>query len=179
MMHAAMLAGASALMLLWRPCRSREGRMPRSAVAMLLLSAVGLWAGLLALVVHLLADPGAGLVAACGQAWQALRGGALSWPVGVAAAWLVVFPIRAAVRVGGRWRDAGRLRHRLDAGGRPLVGHPRTAVVGDLGTPAVTVGILRPLVAIDAAFWSGASPLERRVVLAHEHAHRRGAHGLL
>ncbi len=49
----------------------------------------------------------------------------------------------------------------------------------NLGTPAVTVGSLRPVVAIDAAFWSGASAVERRVVLTHEHTHRRGAHGLL
>jgi hypothetical protein len=37
-----------------------------------------------------------------------------------------------------------------------------------LGTTAVTVGVLRPIIAVDAAFWTAATPLERAVVLVHE-----------
>jgi len=96
MMHAVMLTGASAFMLLWRPCRSREGRMPRSAVAMLLLAAAGLWAGSFALVLHVMAGSPMGLVEACGQAWRLLAGGSLpAWRLGVAGAWVLVFPVRA------------------------------------------------------------------------------------
>ncbi|HUG85168.1 MAG TPA: hypothetical protein VMM13_11415 [Euzebya sp.] len=195
MMDAAMLMGMGLVMLVWRPCRHREGRAPRAAVAMLLLSAAAVWLGSFGLVVGLVAESagwGGGLVAACGAVWSAVLAGGLGWwQSGLLVAWIVALPARGLWRAGRDLAAAHRLLRQLRPVATGLVGRQHTAsqgpvrlrraglVVPGLTTPALTLGLLRPVVVVDAAFWAGAEPSERSVVLAHEEAHRRGHHGLV
>jgi hypothetical protein len=48
-----------------------------------------------------------------------------------------------------------------------------------LSTTAITLGTLWPLIVVDEDFWRTSSPLQRRVVVAHEDGHRRGRHGVI
>ena len=69
MAHGAMLLLSGLVMVAWRPCRSREGRAPRVAIALLLLSAATIWLGSFSLAVALAAGDAAGGLEACGVVW--------------------------------------------------------------------------------------------------------------
>lgn len=172
------LLASGIVMGIWRPCRRFEGRAPRFAVALLLLSAASVWVGGFAVAVEFAARSGDALTA-CGVVWQQLLAGQLEWwrtlPL---AAWFVLFPVRACAEL---------LRHQIrnsvvakaaSQAGVPLSGFDAVAVHA-LGTPAVTVGLLNPRVVVDAQFWRDATPLDRAVVMAHERSHVRGRHALI
>ena len=189
MIHAAMLTAMGLAVLLWRPCRNLEGRAPRLAVAMLLLSAASVWVGSFGLVVATIARTsgaaGGGLVAACGAVWQELLSGGLGpWQSVLLIAWVVALPVRGLWCVGQDVIAGRRLLRRAEAAATPLPGTgPRARqpvlVIPCLGTPAVSLGLLRPVVLVDAHFWAAADAAERGVVLAHETAHARGRHGIV
>lgn len=193
MIHAAMLTAMGLAMLAWRPCRDLEARAPRAAVTMLLLSTAAVWVGSLGLVVQAIADaagPAGTLVAACGTVLRDLLTGGLGWwQSSLLLAWVVLLPGRGLWCVAKDLIGSRRLLRRVrtapavTAVTADVVGAThrprRVAVVDDLGTPAVTVGLLRPVVAVDAVFWADADATERSVVLAHEQSHQRGRHGLL
>ncbi len=184
-----MLTAMGAAVLVWRPCRNLEGRAPRLAVAMLLVSAASVWLGSFGLVVAVISrTSGAaagGLVAACGAVWQELLSGGLGlWQSGLLLTWMVALPVRGLWCV-GRDAMAGRaLQRRMRPAATPLPGIDSRArehvlVTPGLGTPAVSLGLLRPVVMIDADFWAEADATERSVVLIHETAHAHGRHGIV
>ncbi len=176
MTHAVMLLASGIAMIVWRPCRSREARAPRLAVAMLLLSAASVWVATFWLAVVAAAGQVGDPLRACGLLWQQLLGGQVSWARSLPLlAWLTVFGGRAAVTVVARRWAAVPLRESLAGGTDKGV----FAVVADLGTPAVTVGLLRPRVLVDAAFFARAKDAELRVVVDHELAHVRGRHAFV
>ena len=182
-MHAVMLLAMGLVMLQWRLCRTREGRAPRAAIALLVISAAAVWVGSFGVVVTAIAGQKAGLLAACGAVWSKLFLGRVGvWQSIVLLAWVLALPAR------GVWVTARSITtsHGLLHGLRPLatgqaqvVGTAEGLLVPGLTTPAVTLGLLRPAVLIDAGFWYSATPIERAVVLVHEDAHRRGRHGLV
>ncbi len=193
MIHAAMLTAMGLAMLAWRPCRDLEARAPRAAVTILLLSTAAVWVGSLGLVVQVITDaagPAGTLVAACGTVLRDLLTGGLGWwQSSLLLAWVVLLPGRGLWCVANDLIGSRRLLRRVRMApavttDTPAAGATRRSrrlavVVDDLGTPAVTVGLLRPMVVVDAAFWADADPTERSVVLAHEQSHQRGRHGVV
>ena len=186
-----MLTAMGLGVLAWRPCRDREARAPRLAIAMLLSAAAAVWVGSFALVAQVLTGAtGSGntFLAACGGVLVSLMSGALApWQSALLVAWFVLLPGRAAWRVGADLLIAHRtLRRRGTAvepvvgadGSRPRLFHRVVSIAG-LGTPAVTLGVWRPVVAVDAGFWARAGAVERSVILTHECAHQDGRHGLV
>lgn len=163
------------------PSRLHAARTPRNAVLLLLTAAAAVWVGSFGVVVALVSGVDDHVLTACGHVWRALVSGQLGWPHALlSAAWFVFFPVRGAWSVARRVRDARTLLRRLMFAARPLPDAPAHAfLVPALSTPAVTLGTRRPKVFIDEDFWHGASPLERRVVLAHEAGHCRGRHALV
>ncbi|MDQ3451561.1 MAG: hypothetical protein M3493_02475 [Actinomycetota bacterium] len=179
-MHAVMLLVSGAAMLAWRPCRDAEGRTPRAALAMLLGGAASVWAGSLGLVVGVVTGQLGDPVAACGVLWTHLVAGGLGWwRTAVLVAWLFALPGQAVFTVVPAIVTTRRVRSRLTRLGTGLADHPHMVAVPELGTTAVTVGLLRPLIAVDTAFWSQATPLQQAIVVAHEGAHRRYHHSLV
>ncbi|MDP8970945.1 MAG: M56 family metallopeptidase [Actinomycetota bacterium] len=178
---AAALLAAGTGVLAWRPWRDLGGARPRLVIAVILSAAAAVWTGSLGLVVVALSGERAGLVLACEALWRKLVAGQLTWwQWGLAGLWVGTFPGRAMVTVAASTRRIRGVRGRLRGIACPLPGGKGPAVlVPGLATPAVTVGALRPQVLIDEAFWRRSSPHERSVVLAHEHAHRRGRHGVV
>lgn len=170
-------------MLQWRPCRTREGRAPRAAIVLLLVSAAAVWVGSFGLVVMAIAGPGGGVLAACGAVWRKLfLGGVGLWDSVILLTWLLALPVRGLWVTARRITSSRRVLHKL----RPLAtDSARTEAGGEallvpgLTTPAVTLGLVRPVVLVDATFWSSATSTERAVVLNHEDGHRRGRHGLV
>ncbi len=189
MLHVMMLTAMGLAMLVWRPCRRLEGRAPRLAVTMLLLSAASVWLGSFGLVVEVIARAsgaaGGGLVAACGAVWQELLSGGLGvWQSVLLISWGMALPVRGLSRVGRDVMAGRRLLRRVQPTATPLsaVGPPAgrpVMVIPGLGTPAVSLGLLRPVVVVDAAFWADADAAERSVVMTHEIAHARGRHGIV
>lgn len=184
-MHAAMTLAMGVAFLAWRPCRDRGAHAPRTAIAMLLLSMMMVWAGSLSLLVLTIAGTTTGLLAACGTVLSSFLSGGLGWwQTGLLVVWVMVFPLRGCWALSREHLSARRLVALARTREEPLTtaqeptGASLTLVV-DLGYPAVTVGVLRPRIVIDATFWSDADPEPREVVLAHEVAHRRGRHGLI
>jgi hypothetical protein len=178
--HAAMLLGSGLVMLVWRPCRDAEGRAPRSAIIMLLAAAVAVWIGSFGMVVGIVTGEVGAPVAGCGALWRSLVAGDLGWrQLALLAGWAVALPLRAVVAVGGAVGTTARIRAHLQSLGTGLDGHEQVIIVPGLGTPAVTVGVWRPVIAVDASFWADASHIERAVVLVHEQAHQRGRHSVI
>ena len=179
-MAGAMLLASGIVMVVWRPCRNIEGRAPRAAVALLLLSLASIWLGSFAIAVQIAAQESAPAWTACGILWQQLLAGEVVWwrllPL---AAWFFLFGVRGAVALAGQQVTLSRLRRRVVAQGTPLPGRESALLVAGLGTPAVALGLLRPRVVVDAGFWHSAAPDERQVILAHEFAHARGGHALI
>ena len=191
-----MVTAMGAGVLVWRPCRDREARAPRAAVAMLLLASASVWAGSFAVVIHAIGgSPGLGgsFLAACGDVLRSLlTGGSGWWQSALLIGWVVLLPGRALwrtrteilatrglmarVRLSARGTSQG---HRDPAGDPLRRGARPPVVVPDLGTPALTLGVLRPTVAVDAGFWVQADTTDRSVVLAHGQGHQRGRHGLV
>ncbi len=179
-----MLAVSGLVMVAWRPCRSREGRAPRIAVALLLLSAAAVWLGSFSLAVTVASGAAAGGLEACGAVWrQLLTGDVVWWRTIPLLAWAVVFPLRGLRATSLQLRQSRALATKLLAAGEPLdgAGGPttRVAVVANLSTPAVTLGLLRATILLDRSFWQEMTPLQRDIVLAHELAHARGRHGAI
>ncbi len=192
MIHSAMLTLMSLGILAWRPCRGREARAPHAAVAMLLLATAAVWVGSFGLVVHIIGGAGGTLVAACGSVLRSLLTGALGWwQSALLLGWVLLLPGRGLWRIGTDVAGSRPLLRRIHTAPAILAdtalpalgptGRParRTVILRGLGTPAVTLGLMRPMVAIDARFWADADPTERSVVLAHEQAHQRGRHGVV
>ena len=181
MIAAATLLLAGLVILSWHPSPARDGRLPRATATVLLAGAAAIWLGSLGIVVAVVSGELGGIIAACGALWDRLvRGGLVWWHLLPAGGWLLAFPTR------GLWAltvEAGRCRRlqgTLAAAGTPLDrrAHARAHLVPGLGTPALTLGMLHPQVFIDETFWETAQGGDQAVVLAHEHAHRRGRHGL-
>lgn len=86
----------------------------------------------------------------------------------------VLVPGRAAVHCTRVVRDGRRLRRRLSGSGT------RGDVRGvSLGTVACTVGVVRAWVVVDPERLARLSTEHQRAVLAHEHGHVAGMHGLV
>ncbi|MDQ3609994.1 MAG: hypothetical protein M4D85_00060 [Actinomycetota bacterium] len=172
-------------MLARRPCRSREGRAPRAAIALLLTAAAAVWVGSFALVVSAVSGHAGDTLRACGVLWRQLLAGDLSWWGNVLlAAWLLMLPGRGLASAMACLHRSGRLLRDLRTASIPgpgdaLPNEKSVLVVPGLSTPAITLGVVRPTVLTDATFWETATTTQRAVVLAHEQAHRRGRHGLL
>lgn len=179
---AGMLLAMGLAMMVWRPCRSREGRAPRAAIALLLLSAAAVWVGSLGVAVAVAAGEVGNAWTACGVLWrQVLTGDLVWWRVVPLVVWGVSFPLCGAYATRRRLSGGQRLLRTLAATGQPVADAAPTPalVVSALATPAVALGVARPVVLIDAQFWASATPLQRAVVLAHELAHARGLHALV
>lgn len=177
----ALLAGGGG-MLWWRPWRDLGGRSPRLVVALVLVSAAALWAGSLGLVVMAVTGEYGGFFQACETLWRKMATGQLAWwEVSLAAVWALAFPGRALVTIGSTVHETGVLQRRLHGAATPVAGdgHLQALTVPSLGTPAITVGLVRPRILVDADFWRDAPPHERSVVLAHENAHRVGRHAIV
>lgn len=183
-MISVLLLAAGLVGVVYRPCQRAGGRGPRSAVALLLTATAAVWVGALGVVVAVVSGDLGGTMAACGVLWRQLLAGQLAWwQHGLIAAWIIGLPGRGAwALAAGGLRSRRLLRTLRDAGFVPSGTDAlpaRTLVVPGLSTPAVSVGVLRPVILVDADFWSSATPLQRRVVLAHEDGHRRGRHVLV
>jgi beta-lactamase regulating signal transducer with metallopeptidase domain len=112
--------------------------------------------------------------------WRQLLAGDIAWPrVLPLMLWVLLFVGRAVVAGIARREDQAALTRSARCGRRTRFGDSNVTLVPDLGTPAVTVGVLRASVIVDALFWAEAAESERRVVVAHEVAHLRGRHGLV
>lgn len=131
------------------------------------------WAGLAAAVTHLVAAD-TGLVQVCEALLNSLPD--LTSPAGVAVVALLVIAARGAVRAGrsaASGRSSARSVRRVGVQGD---GH---VVVHGLGVTAVTVGTLRPVIAVDRDRFDALLPVVREAVLDHERGHQRGRHGLV
>lgn len=183
MTHSLMLLSSGIVMMLWRPCRSREGRAPRLAVALLLTSAAAVWLGSLGVIVGLVSGQFLAFTpAACGIVWRQLLSGQVSWwQVVLGAAWLVALLGRGGWSLAADVRCNRQLLRTLRSAGTKVCHpvHGEMVVVPGLSTPAITLGLLRPVVFVDARFWVNATPVQCDVVLAHERGHVRGHHGFI
>ena len=179
-MAGAMLLAWGIAMVVWRPCRNLEGRAPRAVVALMLVSPAAIWLGSFAVAVQLAAAEPAAAWTACGVLWQQiLTGEVVWWRVLPLAFWFLAVPVRGAVALLGRQVALSRMARRVLEQYEPMPGRRNPVVVAGLGTPALALGLLRPRVVVDLAFWQTAAPDERQVVLAHEFAHARGGHALI
>ncbi|MDQ3537903.1 MAG: hypothetical protein M3415_03770 [Actinomycetota bacterium] len=184
MAHGAMLLLSGLVMVAWRPCRSREGRAPRVAIALLLLSAATIWLGSFSLAVALAAGVAAGGLEACGVVWRQLLAGDLVWwrsmPLLV---WAVVFPLRGLRAMSVQLHQSRVLATKLVAAGEPMevpgASNTCVVVVSNLSTPAITLRLAHPIILLDRIFWQTAAPMQRDIVLVHELAHARGRHGVV
>ncbi len=181
-----MLLATGIAMVWWRPCRSRAGKAPRLAVALLLASFSAVWLGSLGVLAGLVSRQFLAFTpAACGVLWRQLVTGQVSpWQLALVAAWIVAIPGRATCGLVADLCRNRRLRQVLIAAGRPLdqpgpLRPGRIVVVPGLSTPALTVGLLRPVVVVDEGWWTSATPAQRDIVLAHEHGHVCGRHALV
>lgn len=175
-----MLLGSGLAILAWRPCRDAEGRAPRSAIAMLLAGAAAVWVGSFGVVVGVVTGEVGSPVAACGVLWRHLVAGDLGWwRLALVMSWTVALPLRAVVALAAALLTTGRVYRRFRLLGTPVEDQDGVVALPELGTTAVTVGVLRPVIAVDVTFWAAATPQERAVVLTHEQAHRRGRHSIV
>ncbi|MBA2529864.1 MAG: hypothetical protein H0V19_07890 [Euzebyales bacterium] len=179
-----MLLLSGLVMVAWRPCRSLEGRAPRLAITLLLLSVAAIWAGSASMAVAVAAGTTVGGLEACGVVWrQLLAGDVVWWRTMPLLVWAAVFPLRGLRATSRRLNQSRLLARMLVAAGEPLgVGHAsgaRVVVVPNLSTPAVTLGLARRTVLLDRAFWHDATSMQRDIVLTHELAHARGRHGII
>lgn len=154
---------------------ARRGTAPRLAVTAQLAGLVLAWSGLLAVVSELLAPDG-GVIGACGVLLASLLRGDGTIAGIVAIMVYALLPgrgLRCLMRTVALSAATARgLRRR----GIPWC---RTVVVADLGTVAVTAGLLRPIVVLDRDRASTLTPEERAIVIAHEEGHRRQRHALV
>ncbi|CAN5127738.1 hypothetical protein BH20ACT9_BH20ACT9_03290 [soil metagenome] len=180
-----MLLGAGLGVLAWRPCRSREGRAPRAAVALLLAAAAAVWVGSFALVVGVVSGHAGDTLRACGILWRQFVAGDLTWwQNGLVISWLLLLPARGLWSAMSALHRSRRLLRTLRAAGcsRPADAPCEDGgmvVVPGLSTPAMTLGLVRPTILVDAAFWTTTTAAQRTIVLAHEQAHRHGRHGVI
>lgn len=180
MISALLLLVAGLATSLWRPCRWLQGRAPRSAIALLLAAAAAVWAGSLGVLVDVVSGELGGTLAACGVLWRQLLAGQLAWwESALVAVWILALPGRGLWSLTAGGLRSRQLLRRLHVAG---VTHshgpdvPRARVVPGLSTTAITLGVLRPVILVDATFWRTATPIQRQIVLAHEDGHRRGRH---
>ncbi len=183
-MPASLLLAAGLALVVWRPCRRGQGHAPRSAIALLLAAAGAVWVGSLGAVVAVVSGEFGSTLAACGVLWRQLAAGQLAWwETSLVGAWLLALPGRAMWSLVAGGLRSRRLLGKLQAAGATpsaqAAAAPRTFLVPGLSTTAVTLGVLRPVVLVDAGFWRMATPVQRQVVLAHENGHRRGRHVLI
>jgi hypothetical protein len=167
--------------VLWsRPWREMGDQHPRVVVALVLAAAAGVWAGSLGVTLFALTGEHGSFVRACETLWRQLATGQLAWwQWSIATVWFLAFPTRAATNGALSLRQTWLLQRRLGAVATPVIeGGVRAFTVPSLGTPAITVGLLRPRILVDATFWQGSPRHARSVVLAHEDAHRAGRHSI-
>ncbi len=154
-----------------RACAARQA--PAAVVAGHLVCLLAAWTGLLAVVGHV--GPHA-LLGLCDLVLPILlRSSAPPGPVSG-----VVLVVLLLGRAGFEASRLAVLGRRL---GRTLREHGERRegriAVPSLGTVAVTVGFLRPVVVVDPARLAALPPEERQAVLAHERGHARGLHPLV
>ena len=183
MIVSAVLLAAGILVASWRPCRRRQGRAPRSAVAMLLMATSSIWVGSLGVVVAVLSGEWGGTLTACGALWHQLVSGHLpGWQSAALLSWMAAMPVRGTWSLITGCLRSRRLRRSLGAAGAAVpeaeCGALRVILAPGLSTTAITLGIRRPVIVVDKQFWETSSPLQRQVVIAHEDGHRRGHHAL-
>ena len=175
-----MVLASGVVMMLWRPCRSREARAPRLAIAMLLLTAASIWAATFSLAVGVAAGELGDPLRACGVLWRQLLAGHLSWvrllPL---AAWTMLFVGRGVAALVQMRSGSTALRRVAIRGTPATIGGCDVTIVSGLGTPAATLGVIHTSIVMDEAFCAGASDRARGVVVEHEMAHVRGHHGLV
>lgn len=181
MIPAWLLLGSGLGALCWRPPWLGDGRAPRAAVATLMAAAAAVWVGSFAVLVNLIAAGADGVLAACDALWrQLLQGNLAWWQTAAMAIWAVALPVRGSVAGLSATRRSRRLLRAMTAVATgPVAGERRALLIPGLSTPAVSLGITRPVVLLDAAFWEAAAEHERDIVIAHENGHRRGRHALL
>lgn len=182
MITAGLLAAAGVALLWWQPPSARRGFAPHTTLTLLLAASVAVWVGSVGLLATAVTGEHSGLLLACQTLWTRLASGAAGWDeITALAAWALLFPARGSYRFLRFSLDSLRLR---PGNLRPRSGtqsrHGATAhIVPGLGTPAVTVGLLRPAILVDAGFWHAVDPAGLEAVLIHEHAHARGKHAWL
>lgn len=168
-----------ALALLVRPPRTFLSKLSPLTQA-----AVGLSAGLSFFLIPVaaasvvlsraLGETGGLGLRSCGRLVGAILAEPLARPE-LSVALLVLFVAPAALASGAvsAWRSQSACRKLARGAREPLI------VVSSPERFAFTVGLLRPCVVVSRGLLAGTSPDHRRVVLAHEDAHRRGRHPLI
>ncbi|MGH3665519.1 MAG: hypothetical protein ACRDU8_05430, partial [Egibacteraceae bacterium] len=163
MTSSVLLLAAGLVMILWRPCRWMQGRAPRSAVALLLAAAAAVWVGSRGLIVGFVSGEFGGTLAACGVLWRQFLSGQLAWwETSLVVAWILALPGRGLWSLLAGGLRSRRLLGRLKAAWATPSAHgadvPGPLVVAGLSTTAITLGVLRPVVLVDAGFWRTATP---------------------
>lgn len=179
MIASALLTVAGVTLLWWLPRRARDGFTPRTTVALVLIAATSVWVGSLSLVAAALTGEHGGLLLACETLWMRLTSGvAASEEIAALIAWALLVPTRGLYRLVQFAGCTRRLRRDCLRQTAYIRGRTDKAMhlVDDLGTPAVTIGLLRPVTILDAAFWRETEPAQLDMVLLHERAHARGKH---
>ncbi len=154
---------------------TRRGSSPRLAIAAQLASLLLAWGGVLAVVGKLVA-PEAGIVQACGIMLTAILSGQSTLATTAAAAAYLLLPGRG---LGMLARTSWAVQRAVVAFRRGGTAEDRVFHVPGLSTLAVTAGLLRPIVAVNATSFKALGREQRSVVLAHERAHARSRHALI
>lgn len=151
------------------------GTAPRLTVNAQLAGLVLTWGGLLAVVSEALA-PNRGLVAACDVLLASLlRGQGPTAGIAAIGAY-VLLPGRGLRSLVQTVAAATAAARRLQREGTE---EGRLTVVADLGTVAVTAGLLRPIIVVDQEEFAQLTAQERAIVIAHEEGHRQQRHALV
>lgn len=182
MIAASTLTVAGLALLWWQPSAARQGFAPRATIVVLLTAAAAVWLGSIGLLAAATAGEHGGLLVSCNALWTRLATGTATLAQqGAVAAWTLLAPGRAAYRLLSLTITTVAVRRRLLRQAKHAHHDAAIAihVVRGLGTPAMTVGLLRPVILVDAGFWQASLPHALHVTGTHEHAHARGRHGLL
>ncbi|MGH8905983.1 MAG: hypothetical protein ACRD0K_05620 [Egibacteraceae bacterium] len=154
---------------------TRRGSSPRLAIAAQLAGLLLAWGGVLAVVGKLVA-PEEGMMRACGIMLSVILSGESTIATTVAAFAYLLLPGRGLGMLARTTWAVRRAAVALKCGGTV---EDRVFHVPRLSTVAVTAGLLRPIIAVNAASFRALGWEQRSVVLAHERAHARSRHALV
>lgn len=161
-----------------RGARLTTGLGPRGRAAAAVFAAVALViipvSGAAVLLKEALATTGGSGLEGCGRLLTAVVQDPIARP-GVTASLLLsaAVPLRLVVGVRSAWRSQVRSRQLARRGSGRLVVAPGAERL------AFTAGLLRPRIVVSGSLLASVPDEHRRVVLAHEEAHRRWRHPLL